>query len=133
MGFEPTVAHKATTVFETAPIGHSGTPPQHSWHYTKSQPLLCPADQPDWRSIIPRPRQVEGKRFFEAAKFKKKIAGESQKNSWVFKTAPLSLAYIFLRKVLIRRHITNLLFSALLRGISPYFTQALQIFSRFIS
>jgi len=26
-----------------------------------------------------------------------------------------------------------LLFSALLRGISPYFTQALQIFSRFIS
>ena len=35
VGFEPTVTHKATTVFETAPIGHSGTPPQLRWHYTK--------------------------------------------------------------------------------------------------
>lgn len=27
MGFEPTVVTKATTVFETAPIGRSGTSP----------------------------------------------------------------------------------------------------------
>jgi hypothetical protein len=27
VGFEPTVARKATTVFETVPIVHSGTPP----------------------------------------------------------------------------------------------------------
>jgi hypothetical protein len=28
VGFEPTVPHKGTTVFETAPIDHSGTPPR---------------------------------------------------------------------------------------------------------
>jgi hypothetical protein len=30
VGFEPTVTSKATTVFETAPIVHSGTPPRWS-------------------------------------------------------------------------------------------------------
>ena len=28
MGFEPTVPARGTTVFETAPIDHSGTPPR---------------------------------------------------------------------------------------------------------
>ncbi len=28
VGFEPTVAQKTTTVFETAPFGRSGTPPR---------------------------------------------------------------------------------------------------------
>ena len=28
VGFEPTVPARGTTVFETAPIDHSGTPPQ---------------------------------------------------------------------------------------------------------
>ncbi len=27
-GFEPSVPHKGTTVFETAPFDHSGTPPE---------------------------------------------------------------------------------------------------------
>ena len=30
VGFEPTVTSRATTVFETAPIVHSGTPPGYS-------------------------------------------------------------------------------------------------------
>ena len=34
VGFEPTVTTSATTVFETAPIGRSGTSPQGSAHYT---------------------------------------------------------------------------------------------------
>ncbi len=33
VGFEPTVPVKGTTVFETAPIDHSGTPPR--WTLTK--------------------------------------------------------------------------------------------------
>ncbi len=37
VGFEPTVAYKTTTVFETAPIVHSGTLPRQStsnWAYS---------------------------------------------------------------------------------------------------
>ena len=33
VGFEPTVAIKATTVFETVPIGHSGTLPESAVSY----------------------------------------------------------------------------------------------------
>ncbi len=39
VGFEPTVAHKATTVFETAPIVHSGTPPEcRALYQPKTEP-----------------------------------------------------------------------------------------------
>ena len=37
VGFEPTVTTSATTVFETAPIGHSGTSP-NGWNYTINPP-----------------------------------------------------------------------------------------------
>ncbi len=35
VGFEPTVVARTTTVFETAPIGHSGTSPNSDLDYTK--------------------------------------------------------------------------------------------------
>ncbi len=41
VGFEPTVTTRATTVFETAPIGHSGTSPIKRVHYT-TKPFPLP-------------------------------------------------------------------------------------------
>jgi hypothetical protein len=37
VGFEPTVATRTTTVFETVPIVHSGTPPMQLYYNTERE------------------------------------------------------------------------------------------------
>ncbi len=44
VGFEPTVTNKATTVFETVPIGHSGTSPcggNYTLRIPDSEGIFC--------------------------------------------------------------------------------------------
>jgi len=40
-----------TTVFETAPFNHSGTPPQNNWHWLNG-PAYVAAAQPALKGIV---------------------------------------------------------------------------------